>query len=135
MTHQPVCPLQSRKRPREDDLQTLPIAKKFHSLHLTANDVSTDSSNQSNQTHLNQDTRSLTEARLQGHIDNRSHVTTSSQYRHHSSLHPQYQPSLGNHENPVYYEMNRVLFEAHVSRLNRCSTSTASSTQDCHPRT
>ena len=38
--------------------------------------------------------------------------------------HSHYQPSLASHENPVYYEMNRVLFEAHVSRLNRSSGST-----------
>ena len=31
----------------------------------------------------------------------------------------QYMPSLSSSENPVYYESNRLLYEAHLSRLHR----------------
>ncbi|XP_074599343.1 uncharacterized protein LOC141853775 [Brevipalpus obovatus] len=32
---------------------------------------------------------------------------------------PSYQPFLSNSENPIYFEQNRILFEAHMSRLQR----------------
>ena len=34
-----------------------------------------------------------------------------------------YQPSLLQHQNPVYYEMNRVLYEAHLMRTSRARSS------------
>ena len=83
-----------RKRRRDaDDTEFLPISKKLNNLHLEEGRAA-----------------SLTPSLVTDASDCRTFPVLAS---------PPYQPSLPLDQNPVYYEMNRILYEAHLMRRTR----------------
>ena len=110
--------MSSRKRPLEVDANGYgPISKKLHKLQIdpivpvipnsnSESDVSTD--NDGHGRLLLASSQSL------------------SHFNSHDSLRGEflYNPVLGVKQNPIYYEANRLLFEAHQLRVTRSSTLT-----------
>jgi len=103
--------IHSRKRPYEpaEGEEFLPISKKLNNLHIGVRTQSDDSDNISNSS--SNQRLDIANANIN---PNQHHGNPIHQY---DTL--QYMPSLSSSENPVYYESNRLLYEAHLSRLHR----------------
>jgi len=55
-------------------------------------------------------------------VHDANHQDSQSNQRNELQPHlPEYRPSLGREDNPAYFEVNRILFEAHHMRVSRKS--------------
>jgi len=107
----------SRKHPRESDPEEfIPISKKLNNLHLDGNITTNQTFNgaaadqSANLVHK--------ELNCDGH-PGRGALESDRDTNNGHRLPPNYEPSLNPTQNPLYYEANRLLFEAHVSRSTR----------------
>lgn len=106
--------MSSRKRPLEVDANGFgPIAKKLHKLHIDPLiHVIPVSNTQSDQSTDNGHTRlvhALATSQSFNHLNSRETLGDELLYN----------PVLGIKQNPIYYEANRLLFEAHQLRVTR----------------
>ncbi|KAI1298478.1 hypothetical protein HDE_04180 [Halotydeus destructor] len=88
----------NRKRPHETNgvEEYLPISKKLNNLHIGVKVESYEANSQSSSS---------------------PHDSVQDQTNSANCYHP----SLSSNQNPIYYEPNRLLYEAHLQRLNRIS--------------
>ena len=49
----------------------------------------------------------------------RQHFPNMAEQQHMNELYRNYTPALNYNQNPIYYEANRILFEAHQERISR----------------
>jgi len=123
----------ARKRhrdPNEEPNEFSPISKKLNGLHIDSQNGSPEQQFQVNGSgQLNDSEEERIPQKLQGLEVTRVGGTVSQDNTSHSNgcstsllTSTSYQPSLSSQENPVYYEMNKILFEAHIQRLNRSTT-------------
>lgn len=117
----------SRKRPHENDGEEfMPISKKLNNLHIDVRAMVGDSSVNGGRSDAN-DHHLLGVHDDAMHHESHEHLATNHDRSHnHASSHDltthnPYLPSLSSTENPLYYEANRVLYEAHLARQERSS--------------
>ncbi|CAG2103565.1 unnamed protein product [Medioppia subpectinata] len=137
----------SRKRDRTaapEDTDYIPVTKRMNSLHI---DVMSDGANNLNDALIGQQINGLemesnhhqmdpfahqlrqhhqqcvehTMAHMNGHHNHHNHSVVIDNSHHHSQCLAVYSPELDSNSNPIYYESNRILFEAHIQRLHRMS--------------
>lgn len=120
----------SRKRPRtcEDEAcELMPISKRINDLHIRSGNLSDVNSHHSEHVPhiqsqpimyngMNSGEQAAPTANLNGHMTPASHppVTVDYEVCH-------YSPELSAVQNPYYYHINEVLFQAHLNRLQRLS--------------
>jgi len=104
----------SRKRQCSDESEYLPVTKRMNNLHI---DVSSNDLNESN---ING--QQIAFNGLEIPLDtNQSYCYGCHQNQSHNSMNSSkiYSPELDSNENPIYYESNRILYEAHQQRISR----------------
>lgn len=109
----------SRKRQRscEDEAcELMPISKRINDLHIRSGFPERDSSVAGSkidiQASISQNSKSSSNVSM-------TDLTKESFAKDH--YHCTYEPELSVAENPYYYHVNEVLFEAHIQRLQRLS--------------
>ncbi|KAI2799564.1 hypothetical protein BLOT_011470 [Blomia tropicalis] len=103
---------QPRKRPSNDDHEFMPVTKRLNLLSIDNSRESTSDSSS-----RDEDNEVLTYETTHHHSLYEQGPSTNVERMH--ELYRGYQPSLNCNQNPIYYEANRVLFEAHRSRIIR----------------
>ncbi|KAF8788606.1 uncharacterized protein LOC129957465 [Argiope bruennichi] len=106
----------SRKRPRpcdEDCCELMPISKRINDLHIRSGFPET-STSLHNMPEMHPRTRSM----LNGCLPEMHRQNIATRDPNESC---NYNPELNAVENPHYYHMNEILYEAHIQRLQRLS--------------
>ncbi|XP_067128738.1 uncharacterized protein [Centruroides vittatus] len=104
---------ESRKRPRtceEEECDFMPISKRMNDLHIRSNHVS----NQALVNEVPSTMQCVCNSSLLSHQNGISNNTAI-------AMNCIYSPELNSSQNPYYYHINSVLFEAHLLRLQRLS--------------
>lgn len=94
---------QKRRRSLHEESDCLPVTKKLNKLRIDGMEITNGHANHSFQNGHS----SGNESKLSGDGPNSNQT--------------HYSPELTSEQNPIYYETNKLLFEAHQMRLNRTS--------------
>ncbi|XP_055841676.1 transcription factor mef2A [Episyrphus balteatus] len=127
--------MDKRKRSREDDFcESTPLSKRINNLHINNNNLEESFHNHQHHQHHNHQnyntSNNMGMQNIQQHINhNMQQQQYPNQVLHHHNPNqvPQqddfqqysYDPELSEHENPFYYNKNKLLHELHFERVKR----------------
>jgi len=115
----------SRKRQLSDESEYLPVTKRMNNLHINVSSNQLKESNLNGQQmglELNQNYGLRSELNPNHNCMNGINSETSNSVVNHFNSQKTYSPELDSNQNPIYYESNRILYEAHQQRILRTNT-------------
>ncbi|XP_035228307.1 uncharacterized protein LOC118200444 [Stegodyphus dumicola] len=116
-----VAHCSSRKRPRsceDDSCELMPISKRINDLHIRSCFPESSSSIDDCMPEMHPRVRASREI-VSGNYNISASEAHRPQVYKDSVLQPSYRPELSVAENPYYYHVNEMLYEAHIQRLQR----------------